>query len=395
MLSRMKFEIEALVEEMLDQLPETVWTSNSTTFFDPATGGGQFVRAIEQRLRERGHSDVNICKRVSGFEDSELHIRYAVNKHKLVGQYARKTYEKFFEMDTTMKFDVVIGNPPYQDADDSGGALWSKIAGTCFNNLVKDDGHVVMLHPPSFVGKHLSTGKGKSDYSTFMNNQIEQLHLFDDFEKNKYFPGTGTRVCWYVARKAKPTMNTQVIGYDRNNRYTFELDFPTTTFLPTVINKNTISIHKKLIACDSLKFVQRRELHYHTMKIKKSVNDSQTKNYPFKSYFSHKLVRYADFKFSDYDAIKLMVPQTSTIDKSFVDVNCNVSEDLFYVVCNSISDAKGLQEYLKCNLVSYIGKMYRPGRNLGSLLGAEIIPVPTSIINWTQEEIDYIEANVK
>ena len=59
MLSRMKFEIEALVEEMLDQLPETVWTSNSTTFFDPAIGGGQFVRAIEQRLRERGHSDVD------------------------------------------------------------------------------------------------------------------------------------------------------------------------------------------------------------------------------------------------------------------------------------------------------------------------------------------------
>ena len=45
MLSRMKFEIEPLVAEMLDQLPKNVWTSNSTTFFDPAIGGGQFVRA--------------------------------------------------------------------------------------------------------------------------------------------------------------------------------------------------------------------------------------------------------------------------------------------------------------------------------------------------------------
>ena len=64
MLSRLKFEIDPLVAEILDHLPESVWTSTSTTFFDPAIGGGQFVRAIEQRLRRYGHSDANIRKRV-------------------------------------------------------------------------------------------------------------------------------------------------------------------------------------------------------------------------------------------------------------------------------------------------------------------------------------------
>ena len=113
MLSRMKFEIEQLVDEMLDQLPASVWTSESTTFFDPAIGGGQFVRAIEQRLRAQGHSDENIRGRVFGFEESDLHLRFAVNKHKLVGQYVKKPYNKFFELDDTMKFDVVVGNPPY------------------------------------------------------------------------------------------------------------------------------------------------------------------------------------------------------------------------------------------------------------------------------------------
>ena len=87
MLSRMKFEIDDLVTEILDQLPQSIWTSDSTTFIDPALGGGQFVRAIEQRLRSYGHNDDNIKRRVFGCESSKLNVKYAVNKYKLIGNY--------------------------------------------------------------------------------------------------------------------------------------------------------------------------------------------------------------------------------------------------------------------------------------------------------------------
>jgi len=107
----MKFETEGLVTEMLDQLPQSVWTDPTATFLDPAIGGGQFVREIEQRLRAAGHSDVSIASRVFGFEDSMLHIRFAVNKHGLKGSYIKKSYEDFFQMDG-MRFDVIVGNPP-------------------------------------------------------------------------------------------------------------------------------------------------------------------------------------------------------------------------------------------------------------------------------------------
>ena len=91
MLSRIKFKIDLLVEEILDGCPESLWISSTTKFFDPAIGGGQFVAAIEQRLRRHDHNDANIRSRVFGFEESELHIRYAVNKHNLVGQYVKKS----------------------------------------------------------------------------------------------------------------------------------------------------------------------------------------------------------------------------------------------------------------------------------------------------------------
>jgi hypothetical protein len=251
-----------------------------------------------------------------------------------------------------------------------------------------------MIHPPTFIGKHLAAGRGKSDYTCFAKNQITELHLFDAVEKNKYFPGVGTRVCWYVAIKQSPTVPTTIVGYDQGITFKFDVDFTTIKTLPTTINKLSVSIHKKLTASSGLVFKQTRKLHYHTMKLRKLVSDTATKTHPYKSYFSHKIIRYASFQFVDYKATKLMVPQTSTIDKSFVESNCNVSEDLFYIICKNQTEAKGLQQYLQSNLVKYIGKLYRPGRNLGALLGAGIVPTPTANIKWTQEEINYINSIV-
>ena len=155
MLSRMKFEIEPLVAEILDQLPAAVWTSTSTTFLDPAIGGGQFVRAIEQRLRTAGHNDANIRSRVFGFEESNLHIRFAVNKHNLVGQYERKPYETFFKLDNTMKFDVVVGNPPYLKGK------WIEFLKQA-TELSKE--HVLMVSPD-----------GTNNFSTRSDNLVEFL----------------------------------------------------------------------------------------------------------------------------------------------------------------------------------------------------------------------------
>lgn len=76
-----------LVNEMLDQLPPEVWSSSTTTFFDPAIGGGQLVKEIERRLKEAGHSLENIASRVFGMESDLLSVNYAVNTHKLVGNY--------------------------------------------------------------------------------------------------------------------------------------------------------------------------------------------------------------------------------------------------------------------------------------------------------------------
>jgi len=111
MLFRIKFEIDPLIDEMLSHIPDDQWISKDTTFFDPEIGGGQFLKAVENKLREYGHSDKNIAGRVYGMTSNSMRRSYAINKNKVLGTiWIGDFLEEEFE---DMKFDNVISNPPY------------------------------------------------------------------------------------------------------------------------------------------------------------------------------------------------------------------------------------------------------------------------------------------
>ncbi len=197
MLGRIKFQIEPLVNEILDQLPREVWSSKTTTFLDPAMGGGQFVREVERRLREAGHTDANISGRVYGCETSLLSVKYALNKYKLIGTYS---VGDFLTQDFgDMKFDVVVGNPPFQ-SDSLGRAekLWPKFIAKAFD-LAKEKGHVAIISPTSWSAgsKNISKGSTGVLHDYFHKYNIIKI----DLNVKSYFPGVGTHIGYFVGNK--------------------------------------------------------------------------------------------------------------------------------------------------------------------------------------------------
>ena len=146
MLGRLKFEIDELVDLIFSELDETVWTSETTTFFDPSLGGGQIVNAIENKLRSFGHSEENIAIRVSGAELNIMRVNYAVNKNKLVGSYSST-------IDENKKYDIIVSLPMF-NIDTAGGQnkVYNQYSKTSLNMLT-DTGKLLFVTPVSVLKK--------------------------------------------------------------------------------------------------------------------------------------------------------------------------------------------------------------------------------------------------
>lgn len=198
MLQRRRFDISSTVNSILDKLPSSIWTSSTTTFLDPAIGGGQFVAEIERRLTKAGHSIENIKNRVFGYEANNLRIRTIVGRLKLKGTYRKSD---FINEDNTMKFDVVVGNPPFNngDKDSTGGTGGNSRLYKHFRvkalDVLNDNGYLIFISLKNIIKDLIKDG-----------NQIDLINLMTDNDHWAY------NTLFFVERKTIKTSEMVIEG---------------------------------------------------------------------------------------------------------------------------------------------------------------------------------------
>jgi len=98
------------------------------------------------------------------------------------------------------QFDVVVGNPPFQDSSHSEkkNTLWRKFLELSVEQLVKKDGYLAFITPSSWAGSAKLLNK------FFLPNNIIALNKD---ECRRHFPGVGSTFSYFIVQLA-PYGNT-------------------------------------------------------------------------------------------------------------------------------------------------------------------------------------------
>jgi len=394
MLRRLKFSIDELVNTMLDALPPNLIKDG--VFLDPAIAGGQFVKEIEKRKRAAGKTDLEIKQSVFGLEENVLRKDYAINKHKLVGTYS---VGEIFKMNDKIKFDVTIGNPPYQDPDNDKRMLWNQILDK-MAEVTKDDGYIAVVTPSTWLTASTNI---HNSYRVFEEKQVEEAVIFDK-DDSPFEEGTTVS---YSIIKNSPRQTDTNLYFAKYSKKTKDLvgaiNIAEEKFWPGQLMPINLAIHDKLKPFPKIEFIKSCEFHNQGLKKKKRVSDTKSKNFPYTHHVSAAITRYTSVKFSKHDTWKVMVPLTSTIDKVVIDNNCGHGEDMLSLYVKDEGTAKNIKAIFNTKFYKFIGKLYKNGRNQPL---QNLFPVIDFTCTWTddklyqlfaltKEEIDHIESNVK
>ena len=408
MLGRLKFEIDALVEEMLDRLPEDVFTSNSTTFLDPAMGGGQFVKAVISRLRKYGHSDENIASRVTGYENNVMRVGFAVNKYKLIGTFKANN---LLEENMSKKFDVIIGNPPYQNPGKSKGEkLWYRFIRKSVD-LLNDDGYLAFVTPNSWMtgGTNMASGKWGVLKDVFCHYQL--IHANVHNVTSRFFPKIGIQISHWLMQKSKITGPSLIELEDT----TIKIDLTKADILSSEPNSLSMSVVNKVLHNTSNEVFEVQYFQHHTKPGTYHEEDSPIGEYSHSHWIMGSdatddlSIKYINFdKSPKIRYNKIMMPVTTRYWQPYLDLNSvgALAQGYAIKVDNDVTQ-EGFKSIFYSNIFRYINKTLQIDKT-GCMKTNIVRKLPKLDMSrvWTdeelyahfgliQEEIDYIEANIK
>jgi len=210
----------AMWQEIIASIPDEVFLKKDLKILNVAFGHGTEADVIVKRMLSLGRT-----------VDEIKNSMYLLDKYSVFTKDARrKGYTNIIQADfinweTDMKFDVVVGNPPYQNTHTAKRwPLWHQF----ISKATELSDKVLFVVPASLLGP-----------SDTLSN-VKQHLKFVDLDAEQYF-NVGSTFCWFDYEKGYAG-NTTIKSKD----VTYDVNLALYGFVPTELSPEIIDMYKYL-----------------------------------------------------------------------------------------------------------------------------------------------------
>ncbi|MDX8365236.1 Eco57I restriction-modification methylase domain-containing protein [Cytobacillus sp. IB215665] len=460
-------KVVKLMVDLVEENNPNIFSNYNVKFVDLDTKSGLYITEIVKRLNEGLKEQIpNSKERIKWILENQVYacapsnIIYNIVKNYIFADFNDISIKNIIECDLTeytknglvkeklrelygdedLKFDVIIGNPPYQEKDGGAQASASPIYQN-FVSLAKElNPEILSFIIPTrwYVG-----GKRLDDFRDQMLNDIHLRELHDWLTPEDIFPNTNIRggVCYFLWDRNYDNRHnlTRVVTYKNNtiiSGISRSLKYKDSDIL--IRDSGAISILDKINCSDKKSLMEyvsaRNPFGFSTnfTKNSKFKNESHLLNEPIKCYANKGKVGYIEFTEIEKNSTwinkwKVLTPYSNNIGTELNDDNLNtivaspnsICTETYLVIGAELelneNGSISLAKYLKSKFVRFLHSLAKNSQH-GTRNTYRFVPLQdftnNSDIDWStsvqevdnqlykkyglsDEEINHIERRIK